>query len=200
MREEQRKRVTAVVLAAGQGKRMGRTKQLLPWGETTVLGQTLRNLRASAVHDILVVVGHRAEGVAKEAAAIGVPFVHNPNYATGEMLSSLKVAVRYVDDDCAAVLVMLADQPMVAPQTINELLAAFQRGEGELIAPVYEGKRGNPVLIGRRYFAELLELPAEGAPRDLLRRHTAELILVPVTTDTVLRDLDDPQQYERWRP
>lgn len=200
MREEQRKRITAVVLAAGQGKRMGRTKQLLPWRETTVLGQTLRNLRASAVHDILVVVGHQAEEVAKEAAAIGVPFVHNPNYATGEMLSSLKVAVRHMDDDCAAVLVMLADQPMIAPQTINELLASFQRGEGELIAPVYEGKRGNPVLIGRRYFAELLELPADSAPRDLLRRHMAELILVPVTTDTVLRDLDEPAQYERWRP
>lgn len=200
MSKEQRRPVTAVVLAAGQGKRMGQTKQLLPWGNTTVLGQTLRNLRASAAHDILVVVGHDAEEVTKEAAVVGVPVIHNPNYAAGEMLSSLKVAVRHVDDDCAAVLVMLADQPMVAPETIDLLLAAFQRGEGELIAPVYEGKRGNPVLIGRRYFAELLELPAGGAPRDLLRRHAAEMVSISVETDTTLRDLDRPGDYERWRP
>jgi molybdenum cofactor cytidylyltransferase len=193
-------RVTAVVLAAGQATRMGHTKQLLPWGETTVLGQTLRNLRASAVDDILVVTGHERGAVTAIAAAHGVPVVDNPGYATGEMLSSLQVAVGTLPPDCAAVLVMLADQPMVEPETINALLEAFWQGEGELIAPSFAGQRGNPVLIGRRYFAELLALPAGSAPRDLLRRHAAGLFWLPVESDTILRDLDNRDDYQRWRP
>jgi molybdenum cofactor cytidylyltransferase len=194
------RRVTAVVLAAGQGTRMGQTKQLLPWGETTALGQTLRNLQSSAVHNITVVVGHEAEPVAGVAAAAGVPIVYNPDYAAGEMLSSLKAAVRKVPSGCAAVLVVLADQPMVEPETIDLLLAAYWQGRGELIAPFFEGRRGNPVLIGRPYFEELLDLPPERAPRDLLRKYAAEVVPVPVETDTILRDLDDLDEYERWRP
>jgi molybdenum cofactor cytidylyltransferase len=197
---EVHRRVTAVVLAAGQGTRMGRTKQLLPWGETTVLGQTLCNLQASAVHNITVVVGHEAEPVAAVAAACGVPIVYNPDYAAGEMLSSLKAAVRKAPADCAAVLVMLADQPMVGPETIDSLLVAYWQGQGELIAPFFEGRRGNPVLIGRAHFDELLALPPGGAPRDLLQRHAAEVVPIPVETDAVLRDLDKLEEYERWRP
>jgi molybdenum cofactor cytidylyltransferase len=198
--QEVQQRVTAVVLAAGEAKRMGQTKQLLPWGETTVLGQTLRNLGQTAVHDILVVTGHEAAAVAAEAITHGVATIHNPEYATGEMLSSLQTAVAQLSQNRAAVLVMLADQPMVTAQTIDRLLAAYWQGESELIAPVYEGQRGNPVLIGRSYFDELLALPVGSAPRALLRRHRPQLYLVPVDSDAVLRDLDRPEEYERWRP
>ena len=198
---EVHKRVTAVVLAAGESKRMGQqTKQLLPWGETTVLGQTLRNLKQTAIHDILVVSGHEAEAVEAIAAAEEVSAIRNPQYATGEMLSSLQTAVRRLSPNRAAVLVMLADQPMVEPATIDRLLAAYWQGRGELIAPVYEGRRGNPVLIGRPYFDKLAALPPGAAPRDLLIRYQAELHLVAVDTDSILRDLDRPQDYERWRP
>jgi molybdenum cofactor cytidylyltransferase len=197
---EVHKRVTAILLAAGEAKRMGQTKQLLPWGDTTVLGQTLRNVQGSAVHDILVVSGHRAEAVEAIAKAAGVQVIHNRRYAAGEMLSSLQTAVRALPATISAVLVMLADQPMVEPATIDHLLKAYWQGRGELIAPVYEGQRGNPVLISRSYFAELLALPPGAAPRDLLKAHQAELYLVPVASDTILRDLDRPEEYERWRP
>lgn len=198
---EVHKRVTAVVLAAGESKRMGeQTKQLLPWGETTVLGQTLRNLKQTASHDIVVVSGHKAGAVEAAAAAEAVPAIYNPQYASGEMLSSLQTAVRLLPADRAAVLVMLADQPMVEPATIDRLLAAYWQGQGELIAPVYEGRRGNPVLIGRSHFEELLALPPGAAPRDLLKKHGDELYLVSVGSDSVVRDLDRPEEYERWRP
>lgn len=194
------KRVTAVVLAAGEGSRMGQTKQTLPWGTTTVLGQTLHNLKNSWVHQVLTVSGHAADSVEIIARSAGVETVFNPNYAAGEMLSSLQTAVSHLPEHISAVLVMLADQPMVQPETINHLLAAYWQGRGELIAPTFHNQRGNPVIIGRSYFAELLALPSGSAPRDLLRRHADALYCLPVETDTILRDLDTPTQYEEWRP
>lgn len=191
-------RVTAVILAAGEGTRMGRTKQLLPWGETTVLGQTIRNVKRSGVHQVVVVTGHAAARVEEIAAAAGVGVVHNPDYATGEMLSSLQTAVAQLPPSAAAVLVVLADQPTVAPETMDRLLAAFWQGEREIVAPVYDGRRGNPVLIGRRHFAQLLALPPGAAPRDLLRREA--VYLVEVDSASVLQDLDRPEEYERLRP
>jgi molybdenum cofactor cytidylyltransferase len=192
--------VTAVVLAAGQSRRMGRSKQLLPWEETTVLGQTLQNVRRSTADAILLVTGDRQEEVEQIAGAQNIPTVHNPHYATGEMLSSLQVAVRHLPQTCQAVLVVLADQPMIEPETYNQIMDAYRQGQGDLIAPVYQGRRGNPVLIGRPFFEELLELPVGDAPRTLLRRNEDQIYFVEVDSNTILRDLDRPEDYERHRP
>jgi molybdenum cofactor cytidylyltransferase len=192
------RRVTAVVLAAGQSQRMGRSKQLLSWGETTILGRTLRNLNESAVFDVLAITGAEAESVAAVAEAEGVASIYNENYASGEMLSSLKTAVAQLPENRSAVLVMLADQPMVTAPIIDQLLNAYARGSGTIIAPEYEGRRGNPVLIDRTHFPELLALPTGSAPRDLLRRHPVTRI--PVSTAAVLRDIDSIDDYNRYRP
>lgn len=197
---EVHKRVTAVVLAAGQAKRMGQTKQLLPWGKTTVLGQVLQNVAETAVYNTLVVTGHEAAKVGQIAHNAGAEVVFNPGYDSGEMITSLQTAVRQLPEHIAAVLVVLADQPMVETGTINQLLEAYWQQKSGLIAPEFQGQRGNPVLIDRTYFAELLELPPDAAPRHLLRRHEADLHLVAVTSDSILRDLDNPGEYERWRP
>jgi molybdenum cofactor cytidylyltransferase len=179
---------------------MGQTKQLLPWGETTVLGQTLANLALSLVHDTLVVTGHERREIATTAASQGAPVVHNPDFAAGEMLSSLQVAISKLPADRSAVLVMLADQPMVGRETINKLLAAYWQGRGPLVAPLHDGRRGNPVIIDRRYFEELLALPPGAAPRALLQRHPDDLYLLDVDDPAVLLDLDNPDDYQRWRP
>ncbi|MGD2050227.1 MAG: selenium cofactor biosynthesis protein YqeC [Chloroflexota bacterium] len=197
---EVHRRVAAVVLAAGESERMGRTKLLLPWGQTTVLGQTLANLKASAANEILVVSGHEASTVETIAAEAKVPTIHNPNYAAGEMLSSLQVAVQNLPGNRAAVLVVLADQPLVKPETIDQILISYWQGGSEIIAPAYQGQRGNPVLIGRPFFDELLGLPVGSAPRDLLKRHPAAVRLIHVPTQSILVDLDTPAHYDRWRP
>lgn len=193
-------RVTAVVLAAGESQRMGVPKLLLPWGETTVLGQTLAHVRQSKVDDCILVSGHQAQEVAAIAAICQVDVVYNPAYAEGEMLSSLQVGLCHLPPDTAAILVVLGDQPLVGPAIMNSLLAAYEAGQGHLIAPTYRGVRGNPVLIGRPYFAELLALPHGDAPRTLLRRHQDELHLVPVDSAVILQDIDRPADYEQHRP
>lgn len=196
--KEVHKRVTGVILAAGQAARMGRSKQLLPWANTTILGQTINQVKQSAVLDTLVVAGHDAPAVMQIASAASVSSILNPRYAQGEMLSSLQAAVSQLNPEISAVLVLLADQPMIEPQTIDQLLHAYWQGQGTLIAPQYDGRRGNPVLIARRHFAELLQLPPGSAPRDLLKRH--KVFLVAIDTPTVLQDIDSPQDYEQLKP
>lgn len=194
------KHITAVILAAGQSKRMGTAKQLLPWGETTVLGQTIRQVKQADINEILVVVGHRADEVGQIAAQEGVATLYNPDYETGEMLSSLKTAVSHLQNKTDAVLVVLADQPMVEAQTLNAVISPFKQQKADLIAPIYKGRRGNPVLIGSAYFHDLLALPADDAPRTLLQRHRDKLLLIPVQSNAIHRDLDTPEAYEKWRP
>jgi molybdenum cofactor cytidylyltransferase len=191
---EVHKRVKAVILAAGESSRMGRPKLLLPWKNTTVLGQTIRNVRESDVFDSLVITGAEADAIARIAREMGVPALFNEKYATAEMLSSLQTAVAMLPEDIDAVLVVLGDQPLVEPAVINQILSAYWRGEGEIIAPRYRSRRGNPVLIGRRYFKELLSLPPGSAPRDLLRKYP--VYSVEVASQSILLDIDKPSDYE----
>jgi len=195
---EVHKRVRAVILAAGESSRMGSPKMLLPWGKGTVLGQTIANVHGSAVFDSVVVTGASSRAIARIADACGVPTLFNEQYASGEMLSSLQAAVGQLPESIDAVLVVLGDQPLVEPQTIDAILAAYWQGEGEIVAPQFGSRRGNPVLIGRGYFSELLALPPGSAPRDLVKKYPVHL--VSVASDSILRDIDDRQTYERLRP
>ncbi len=197
---EVHRRVTAVLLAAGESARMGQTKQLLPWGDTTMLGQVIGTLQASAVNEIVVVTGHDRQKITALAEEAGAKTVHNPDYEAGGMLSSLQAAVSRLPANRGAVLVILADQPLVEPEIINRILEAYWRGGGQIIAPAYEGQRGNPVLFDRQHFPELLALPWGEAPRTLLRRHVQDVSLVPVDSAGILLDLDTPESYRRWRP
>ena len=195
---EVHKRVIGIILAAGQSKRMGRSKQQLPWGDTTVLGQTIRNLKQSAVHTVLVVTGHETAAATAIAAAEGVSAVFNPRYAEGEMVSSLQKAITYLEPQDGAVLVMLADQPLVEAETINKIIEAYWQDMSAIIAPEHHGQRGNPVLFDRRHFAEILALPPGSAPRDVIKRH--KVTIVPVESPSVLQDIDQPQDYQRHKP
>jgi molybdenum cofactor cytidylyltransferase len=115
------------------------------------------------------------------------------------MLASVQTAVRALPSFIEAMLVILGDQPMVEAPIIDELLRAYAAGPQGLVAPTYRGARGNPVLIDRRYFAELLALPLDAAPRALLERHADDLRLVEVDSEAILIDLDRPEEYVRWR-
>lgn len=196
-------RITAVVLAAGQSQRMGQAKLLLPWGTTTIVGQTLAHVQAADVADVLLVSGGYRAAVEAIAHAQGVSCIHNPHFATGELLSSLQTAVRHLvaqPQPPAAVLIMLADLPFIPPGVMNEITAAFRAGRGALIAPVCNGQRGHPTLIGQALFAALLALPPTAAPRDLFRQQSDQLYTVPIASDIILRDIDTPEEYTRWRP
>jgi molybdenum cofactor cytidylyltransferase len=193
------RRVGGIVLAAGMSERMGRNKLLLPWGDRTVLEETVAHAAAADLAGLVVVTGHEADEIRGLAGLAEVARLHNPGYAQG-MLSSVQTAVREAPTSWSAVLVLLGDQPMVDTGIINQILATYAGSPAGLVVPRHNGRRGNPVLIDRRHFAELLALPPGEAPRTLLSRHPNDIAWVDLSTDAVLRDLDRPEAYERWRP
>lgn len=192
--------IAGVILAAGQGRRLGQTKQLLAWGQTTILGRTIQQVQASQVDEIVVVTGHDAAAVSAIASAHRVRTVYNPTHATGELLSSLKTGIGTLAEPVAAAVVILADQPFIPPFVINQLITAFRQGAGQLLAPTFHGQRGNPVLIGRSLFPALLALPADAAPRALFQQFPEQVSLVEVETEAILLDIDRWEDYERLRP
>ncbi|NDJ62578.1 MAG: putative selenium-dependent hydroxylase accessory protein YqeC [Chloroflexi bacterium] len=199
---EVRRPVAAVVLAAGLSTRMGEPKVLLPWiNQKPIIEHIIEQLILARVDQVVVVTGHRATEVAEIAARWGVNVAHNPNYATGEMLSSLKTGLHALPAQMGAALLVLGDQPRIQPQVIGQVIAAYTEGEGSIVAPSYQMQRGHPILIDRRYWPEIMALPKDSAPREVINRHAGEIAYVTVDTDSVLRDVDTPQDYqdERWR-
>lgn len=191
--------IIAVILAAGESRRMGgHNKLLLPWGEGTVIQQTITNIISSSIADFLVVTGHQADLVKSAVPMAEGHFIYNEGYAKG-FLTSVQAAIRRLPGEAAAVLIVLGDQPMVGPVIIDTLLANYRHARKGLVAPTYQGQRGNPVIINRRYFAELLLLPEDAAPRALLHHHPDDVLLVEVGDPAVLSDLDVPEDYARWK-
>ena len=197
-------RVAAVVLAAGRSTRMGRAKQLLPWGATTVLGEVIARLRQTAVSDIVVVTGAErgaVEAVAASAAA-GDPRVRgvfNPEFAAGEMAVSLQAGLRALPEDRLGALVVLGDQPWLEPGVVAAVLQRWRETQAPALAPFFGGQRGHPLLFDRGLWPAILALPADANPRAALRA-VDDLVRVSVDTASILRDLDTPADYAAAAP
>lgn len=192
---ELQRRVGVIVLAAGMSTRMGRSKPLLPWDGRTVIETIVARLIAARPAEIVVVTGYQGDQVARVLTDLPVRIVHNPDFEHGEMLSSLKAGLRALPDSMAACLVVMGDQPFIDGRVVGRVLTAYAEGQGDIVAPVYRGQRGHPVLFDRRFWPDLLDLE-RGAPRDVIRRYADHLATVPVETDSILRDIDTPEQYQ----
>jgi molybdenum cofactor cytidylyltransferase len=190
-------RIAAVVLAAGGSSRLGQPKQLLPLGASVVLDHTLERARASSLEPRLLVVGHRSVEVLAAVDTRGFTIVHNPDYDRGQS-TSVRAAVAALAEDVDAVVFLLGDQPLVAPETLDALAAARRRTGAPLVQPHYLEGRGNPVLIGRELFGELGELTGDIGARPLLQRHAEAVELVSVASGRP-DDIDTIDDYERVR-
>lgn len=196
---EVRRRVGAIVLAGGMSSRMGQPKVLLPWDNKPIISVILDRLRGARLDDIVVVTGHNAEKVRAAIAKDGVRWTHNPDYEQGDMLSSLQAGLRALPPGIAACLICLGDQPQLDIRVINDVISTYAEGKGSIVAPSFQRRRGHPILIDRQYWPELLDLPAGGAPRDVINAHAESIAYVNVKDDSILRDIDTPEDYRRER-
>lgn len=188
--------VSAILLAAGESKRMGEAKQLLPFGGSTVLEQVVSRLLAAPLDEIVVVVGCQAEVMRSRLLRYPVKLVDNPNYREG-MSSSLRCGLLAISPHCRGVLIVLGDQPRVSAATVRQIIAAFRRVGKGIVAPVYRGQRGHPVLLDIAYRPEMMALHGDVGCKAILERYAAEVLEVEVESPAILQDVDDRQDYER---
>lgn len=187
--------ITGVILAAGEGTRMGgAVKQMLPFNGATVLEQVVDNATASILHQVFVVVGHRADLIAPLLDGRDVTVVNNRDYRKGQS-SSVKRALLALPEDTDAVLFLLGDQPLVLPQTINLIINRFKASQHPIVIPVYNGHRGNPALFSREMFSRLLMLDADNGGRALFQEYAGKILELPVEDPHILFDIDTLEDY-----
>lgn len=189
-------KVTGIVLAAGEGSRMGRTKQLLPFRGKSILECVVDSALASSLHQIIVVLGHEADRIRPLMADRAVNLVLNPDYRLGQS-SSLKTGLRAVAEDTGAVLFLLGDQPLVSPALIDRILAAHAASFSPIVLPVSAGRRGNPVLFSRETFIRLEALNDDCGARPLFEEYAGHILYLSVDDDTIHFDIDTEDDYER---
>jgi len=194
--------ISAVVLAAGLSTRMGSPKLILPWGSTTVIGQVVATLAQAQVDDIVVVTGAartEVEAAVGQERWEGVRTVFNPRYAEDNMLVSLQAGIAALGGQVDAMLVALGDQPQIEFEVVRLLVDTYRTEGHPLIVPSFRMRRGHPWVVARALWPDLLSAPAGSTMRDFLLAHTGQITYIAVSSPSILRDLDTPEDYARDR-
>ena len=187
-------RVSALVLAAGRSTRMGPVNKLLaPLGGRAMVRAVVDELAGSSVRPVVVVTGHEAERVEEALAGAGAHLVHNPEYRQG-LSGSIRAGLAALPESAEAAVICLGDMPLVTSAHVDRLVAAFDPAEGrEICVPVFEGKRGNPVLFARRFFDEIAGVRGDVGARHLIGEYEEYVCEVAMGDRAVLVDVDSPQ-------
>ena len=188
--------IWAMILAAGESKRMGKPKLLLPFGEKTIIEAVIDNIIQSKVEKNLVVLGSGWEKIKEKIKHLPLKIIVNPYFTRG-MLSSVQLGFQALPKNTQAVLVVLGDQPAVSSAIINEIVDAFKRTRKGIVLPVYKNNRGHPVLIDMKYRDEVGNLSPDIGLRALVYNHPEDILEVEVGTPIILRDIDDIEDYKR---
>ena len=190
-------RVYGIILAAGSAVRMGCPKQLLPYKQTTILGKVIETAKKSILDEVAVVLGHRARQIQKEIDFSGTKVLVNAEYTLGQS-TSVKAGITHMTKGADAAMLLLGDQPTVDEAVINTLIQAFRRSLSPIVVPVYEGRRGNPVVIGRALFDELKSsLAGDSGARILFSKYPDKIQLVSVSSGNIHFDVDVMEDYRR---
>ncbi|MBS7623707.1 molybdenum cofactor cytidylyltransferase [Candidatus Bathyarchaeota archaeon] len=191
--------ISAILLAAGESSRMGRTKQILKFRESTILQETVRNLLGSKIDELIVVLGHDADKLRRLLSLESrARLVLNQEYRKG-IGSSIRCGVQSADPNTEAFLIALADQPLIRTEIIDLLIERYRVTHAGIVAPVYRSIKGHPVIISRKYRNELLKLSGDRGARDLLERHRDDTVNVEVDSPEILQDVDREEDYLRLR-
>jgi molybdenum cofactor cytidylyltransferase len=188
--------ISAILLGAGESKRMGMNKLSLLWKKKTIFEHCLKTLLGSNVDEVIVVLNKKIQSPIHLFEDRKVKVVINPHFHRG-MSTSICKGVQALDPKSKGILIALGDQPFLKTRTIDALVRAFQEGKGAIIVPSFRGKRGHPVIFHRKYEEELSRLKGDVGGRSILEKHTQELKILPVQSKGVVKDIDTWQDYRR---
>jgi molybdenum cofactor cytidylyltransferase len=199
--------LAAVILAAGESRRMGTPKALLPFPANGVATEGIttfvEHLRSIAQHPRIglrrVVLGAHAEEIRSRTQLAPADVVVNAAWATGQ-LSSIQAAIRSLPPGTDGVMLFLVDQPLITAGLVGELAEQFYASKRRIVIPTYNGKRGHPVIFASSLYDELLAAPEEQGARAVVWKHAKDVLEVPTDEEGVVLNLNDPETMKRVFP
>ncbi|MBN1367601.1 MAG: nucleotidyltransferase family protein [Dehalococcoidales bacterium] len=191
--------ISAIILAAGESKRMGDTKLLMKWGKVAIFERTVDNYLTSMANEVCVILGDRAAEMEKLLGDRSVMVALNPAYTKG-MSTSIVTGINAMSPRTEGIMLALADQPLIISRTIDRLIQVFQQKEKGIVVPTYHGQKGNPVIFNIKYREALLALKGDTGGREIVQRCYTDVREVPVDDRGILIDIDTPDDYRRQQP
>ena len=193
--------ISAVILAAGESRRMGKQNKLfLPVGGEELLVKLVKSVCESDVGQVLVVIGHEEERIRLKLKDLPLRFVYNPSFSKG-MTTSIKSGIKEVSQKCDGFLICLADMPFINTSEINKLLHAYVHNrikEQKLIViPVFQRQRGNPVLFSSEFRNDILEHTKETGCKGVIMNNSDSVMEIEMDSDNILFDVDTLEDYQR---
>jgi molybdenum cofactor cytidylyltransferase len=189
-------KISGIILAAGSSSRMGKTKQLMQFGNTSILGRVISSARKSFLHEIIVVLGHDAEKIKQKVDLSHTQTVINSEYLKGQSTSLIK-GIENISPQCGSAMFLLADQPLVTADIINSLIETFKNSDAPIVIPYFKEKRGNPVIIGRPLFHRLKSLSADTGARVLFKEYKNSILRKTIDDEAILVDVDTIDDYQK---
>lgn len=187
--------ISAIILAAGMSTRMGRPKQLLKVGHSTLIRIITENVLVSNVDEVHVVTGYKQKEVSAAINDLPVKVVFNPRYKEGQG-TSLALGAKSISDSTSVLLVFMVDQPMISASLINMLIAEFQKRSCLALRPVCKGLPGHPVIFSGTLIDELKSLSGDKGARQVLKKLEDRVVYLSVGDEAVIFDIDTPKDYE----
>ena len=188
--------IWAMILAAGESRRMGRPKLLLPFGEKTIIEKIIESVIQSKAEKVLVVLGSDLKKIEEKIKNFPLKIAINPDFRKG-MLSSIQRGFQVMPENTKAVLIILGDQPLISTAIINKIIDAYKRTGKGIVLPVYKNERGHPVLIDMKYRGEVENLSPDIGLRGTVYNHPEDILEVEVETPRILKDIDNIEDYKR---
>jgi molybdenum cofactor cytidylyltransferase len=195
---ESEAQVAGILLAAGGSTRMGKLKQLLPLGGRPMVSHAASALCKASLAQVVVVLGAQADEVQRALGELPVEFVINEAWTEG-ISTSLRAGMRALRPEIEAALIALADQPGLTPALLRAIVARYRETRAAILAPFYQGRRGNPVLFDRVMFSELLQIRGDEGGRELLARYGDRLERLDTDDSAAVLDVDTPYDYAQAR-
>lgn len=189
--------ICGIILAAGEGKRMGKVKLTLPLGDKQLIEWVLQAVKLAPLDKYFLVVRPEDKEMIKIGESWGAEIVLNPEYRSG-MSSSIRKALYQISSEVVeGIFILLGDQPLINPSIIYKMLKAFTPGKREIVVPFYKDKQGNPVLFDNYWKEELMKLSGDVGGRVLIKAHPERIKKVKMPDESIFLDIDREEDYQK---
>ena len=185
-------KISCIILAGGESRRFGSNKLILPFGKSTVLQSVIDVYDHPAIHEKIVVAGNRADELMDRHTNLHVSWVINPD-PDKEVGSSLQAGLRHISVSADAVMIAHGDMPLIKTETVDEMIVQYQ--SNSIVIPVYQGRKGHPVLMDRSVALKCLDPVLAFPLRQIIRDHESRIIFCDSGDEGILLDIDTPDDY-----